>query len=345
ARAAWETLATSPGAFSDDAREVLAELDQKARRPAAAAHWLLTRSPWSPRFLEGVRAAVKDLGRVGSTSRAIEPLEAALLQGMSQKTRTELVLLLSELHREAGQEARALELLEQTFWQGDPPDRRVQRQLSELGQAPDGSDDLFRKALHGSRNDCQRLLKSAPRRPDAKAKLALALAARWVDKDVTAALAELPDQGAAQAPAKGRRGRRASEDLGPMPALTRGMLLRKIDRDDEAIESFLEAVREHPDHALTTFARDQAATLLRARGRDDEATALDQAQLQHALPGTLHRSALWRLGFGAILGGGSRDAKKRGQVAEVFLAELERRHGGEPDRHAFSWFERARYWR
>lgn len=345
ARAAWEALATSPGAFSDDAREVLAELDQKARRPTAAAHWLLTRSPWSPRFLEGVRAALKDLGRVGANSRAIEPLEAALLQGMSPQTRTELVLLLSRLHREAGQDARALELLEQSFWHGDPPDKRVARELSQLDRAPDPSDELFRKALHGSRTDCQRLLKAAPRRADPKAALALALARRWDDGDAAAALATLLEPVGASVPAKERRGRRAPADLGPMPALTRGMLLRKLDRDDEAIESFLDAVREHPDHALTTFARDQASTLLRARGRNEEASALDQAQLQHALPGTLHRSALWRQGFGAILDGGSRDAKKRGQMAEVFLAELERRHGGEPDRHAFSWFERARYWR
>ena len=345
ARAAWEALATSPGAFSDDAREVLAELDQKARRPAAAAHWLLTRSPWSPRFLEGVHAALKDLGRVGATSRAIEPLEAALLQGMSQQTRTELVLLLSRLHRDAGQEARALELLEQSFWHGDPPDRRVARELSQLGRAPEASDELFRKALHGSRTDCQRLLKSPPRKADTKTTLALALARRWDDEDAISALAALPEDSSKTGAETGRKHRRGDEELGPMPALTRGMLLRKLDRDDEAIGSFLTAVREHPDHALTTFARDQAATLLRARGRSDEAMALDQAQLQHALPGMLHRSALWRLGFGAILGGGSRDAKKRGQVAEVFLAELERRHGGEPDRHAFSWFERARYWR
>lgn len=345
ARAAWENLATSPGAFSDDAREVLAELDQKARRPTGAAHWLLTRSPWSPRFLDGVRSALKDLGRVGASSRAIEPLEAALLQGMSAQTRTELVLLLSRLHREAGQEARAIELLEQTFWHGDPPDKRVARELSLLGRALDSSDELFREALHGSRTDCQRLIKASRKRPDKKAALALALARRWVDADAESALTTLPDHEAKTGTETGQRNRRRSDELGPMPALTRGMLLRKLDRDDEAIESFLRAVREHPDHALTTFARDQAATLLRTRGRDEEATALDQAQLQHALPGTLHRSALWRLGFGAILGGGSRDAKKRGQAAELFLAELERRHGGEPDRHAFCWFERARYWR
>lgn len=333
ARTAWEQIATIPGAFSDDAREVLAELDRKARRPTSAAHWLLTRSPWSPRFFEGVRGAVKDLARAGASSRAIEPLEAALLQGMGRDTRTELVLLLARLHRDAGQEARALELLAQSYWLGDPPDPRVLRELTAFKAAPDDGDELFREALHGSRGDCQRLLKKPPRRPTPKESLALALATRWVDEDAAEALLKLPEP---EANSKARQSR--ARDLGPMPALTRGMLLRKLDRDAEAIDSFLVAVEEYPDHPLSTFARDQASTLLRAQGHSKEAIALDEAQLQHAMPGTLHRSALWRLGFGAILA-------KRGSAAEVFLAELERRHGGEPDRHAFSWFERARYWR
>ncbi len=334
-KTAWEQLATVPGAFSDDAREVLAEQDKKDRRPTAAAHWLLTRSPWSPRFIAGVRTALKDLSRAHASSRAIEPLEAALLQGMGRETRTELVLMLARLHRDAGQEARSLELLEQSYWQGDPPDPRVKRELGAFGVAPDDGDELFRQALHGSRGDCQRLLKKPPKRPSAKESLALALARRWVDEDAAAALGELPAETDTH---KGKGARDRARSLGPMPALTRGMLLRKLDRDADAIESFLAAVRDYPEHPLTTFARDQASTLLRARGHSQEAVALDEAQLQHALPGTLHRSALWRLGFGAILG-------KRGSAAEVFLGELERRHGGEPDRHAFSWFERARYWR
>lgn len=346
AKAAWERLAMTPGAFSDEAREVLAQLEKKARRPEAAAHWLLTRTPWSPRFLEGVEVALRDLARVGRSSVAIEPLEAALLQGMDSDTRTELVLILSKLHAGAGQDERARELLSHAYWQGDPPDKRVVRALEAAGEGPDAEDELFRKALHGSRTDCQRLLKDPPRRPGRKARIALALARRWDDGEAAQALSELSSDGGApqvRARAGGTRARRETaaapqRDAGPYEALARGMLLRKLDRDDEAIASFLDAHERFPDHALTAFARDQAATLLRATGRADEAVALDELVLTQALPGELHRAALWRLGFGAILA-------RKGGPAEAYLAELERRHGGEPDRHAFCWFERARYWR
>ena len=360
ARTAWEALATTPGAFSDDARSVLAELDRKAKRPAGAAHWLLTRSPSSPDFLAGVRDAVRDLQKLNQEGRAIELLEASLLQGMSRSTRVELVLLLAILHEQAGQEARGIELLEQAYWQGDPPEPRVVRALAAMGRAPDTDDELFRRALHASRTECQKLLK-APRRSGFVAVIALALARRWQDEDAAMALADLapliaPSSGEMEAEERPRQARqpkarrahrargeparaakREGQD-GPQLALARGMLLRKLDRDKEAIEAFLFAHKHFPDHPLTAFARDNAASLLRAMGRPAEATPLDEAILERAMPGELHRSALWRLGFGAILEG-------RGTLAETYLAELERRHGGEPDRHTFSWFERARYWR
>jgi len=359
ARAAWEALATTPGAFSDDARSVLAELDRKAKRPAGAAHWLLTRSPWSPDFLRGVRDAVRDMQKLNLQGRAIELLEGALLQGMSRSTRVELVLILATLHQQAGQEERGIELLEQAFWQGDPPEAGIVRALTAMGRAPEADDELFRRALHASRTECQKLLK-APRRSGFVATIALALARRWQDDDAEQALAALPPLVApsadrpepearrTKAPKAGRSGaagRRPSgrsakpeAEAGPQLALARGMLLRKLDLDAEALDAFLFAHKYFPDHPLTAFARDNAATLLRAMARPAEATPLDLAILERAMPGGLHRAALWRLGFGAILEG-------RGALAETYLAELERRHGGEPDRHTFSWFERARYWR
>jgi soluble lytic murein transglycosylase len=121
-------------------------------------------------------------------------------------------------------------------------------------------------------------------------------------------------------------------------AVARGMLLRKLDKDEEAIAAFRVVYERFGAHPLASLARDQASTLLRTLNRAREADALDEQILATAIPGELHRAALWRLGFGAILAG---DAPR----AARFLRELEWRHGGDPDRHAFSWFERARYWR
>ena len=86
-------------------------------------------------------------------------------------------------------------------------------------------------------------------------------------------------------------------------AVARGMLLRKLDKDEEAIAAFRVVYERFGAHPLASLARDQASTLLRTLNRAREADALDEQILATAIPGELHRAALWRLGFGAILAG------------------------------------------
>ena len=337
ARAAWESLATSPGPFSDEAREVLADLEDAAHRPAAAAHWRLTRAPWSPGYLDGVRKAARDLERLGQPERAIELLEQALLQGMHPSMRTELVLLLADLHREARHDARSADLLLQTWWElPGEPDARLLRALRAERLRPGKDLALLREALGASRAEASKLLKEKPRGSGPVHEAARALLQRWDDKAAAEALDALPALPASVASLADKK--RPSDDVLAAQALARGMLLRKLDRDAEAIDAFLFIHRELPSHPLAHEARDQAATLLRMHDRGKEADPLDRRILADALPGDLHRGALWRLGFDALL---ARDPA----TAEAELRALEWRHGGDPDRHSFCWFERARYWR
>ncbi len=349
ARAAWEALATTHGPFSDEAREVLADLDERKKNPAAAAHWRLTRSPWSPGFLAGVKKATAQLQRLGQVERAIELLEQRLLQGMDARTRTELVMLLADLHADAGHEEHAADLILQTWWSVErAPDARLTRSLRALGAVPDKDLVTFRQALWASRSEAARLRKKPPRGRGPIHDAALALIERWDDEHAEKALASLPALPAdptAPPPRKGRaRAARRAADAATDPdvlvtrALARGMLLRKLDRDAEAVDAFLFIHEHFPTHPLVHEARDQAATLLRALGRDREADPLDEALLAASAPGERHRSALWRLGFSAAI---ARNAER----ASEHLRALEWRHGGDPDRHSFCWFERARYWR
>lgn len=363
ALAAWEALAVSPGAFSDMARTTLAELARKARGRSrtvgAAAHWTLTRAPWSPGYLADVRGAIKDLDRLGEEGHAVELLEQTLLGGMSRATRLELVLMLADLHASVGQGGRARDLLAQSFWLEDDPDPRLLSALERLDAAPSRAERFFHSALHASRGDAAKLTKAAPRAESPVADAALALLARWSDDDAkSATLRLLPDETPRRSPKPSRathaRGSAAPlEETPPRDetadatasdasriyvALARGVLLRKLDRDDEAIGAFEAAIEAAPDHPLAHLARAHASTLMRASGRAREASVLDEQLLATAIPGDLHRDALWRLGFGAILAG---DAPS----AERHLRELERRHGGEADLHSLCWFERARYWR
>lgn len=337
ARAAWEALATTPGPFSDEAREVLADLDDAAHRPAAAAHWRLTRAPWSPGFLAGAHKAAHDLSRLGQAERAIELLDQALLQGMHPSTRTELVLLLADLHRAAKHQARAQDILLQTWWSlPGEPDAGLTRALRAERLKPDKDLVRFREALDASRAEAARLLKNPPRGRGPLDQATLALLMRWDDKTAATALESLPALPAKPSDLPPKK--RPSEDALAALALTRGILLRKLDRDAEAIDAFM-FIHEHlAAHPLAHEARDQAATLMRMHGRDAEAEPLDRRILADALPGDLHRAALWRLGFGAVL---ARDPSG----AQQYLRALEWRHGGDPDRHSFCWFERARYWR
>lgn len=358
ARAAWEGLATSPGPFSDDAREVLADLEDRDHHLAAAAHWRLTRAPWSPGFLAGARKSAADLERLGQPERAIELLEQALLQGMDPGTRTNLVLILAELHREAGHREHAEDLLLQTWWdEPATPDARLTRALRTLGALPDKELGFFREALWASRGDAARMLAKRAVAPSAAVigkpargrgpihQAAVALLERWDDKRaaavlaVLAALPALPSAApSASRPHKNKRVAEPDGDTLVTLAIARGMLLRKLDQDTAAVDAFLFVHKHFPTHPLVHEARDQAATLLRTLDRSAEAEPLDAAILASSLPGERHRGALWRLGFAAIL---ARDPKH----AADYLRQLEWRHGGDPDRHSFCWFERARYWR
>lgn len=340
ARAAWEAIATTPGAFSDEARLELAALEAKAPatknpRPGGAAHWLLTRSPGAPDFLAGVRKAVKDLSRRKQDARGAELLEEALSQGMAADTRRELLLLRAELlpHDDAAA------LLTDAWWLDDEdaaPDARITSRLKKLKAAPDADATLFREALATSRSGAEKARKQWSRQGGKSGKgdargvtaLAMALTERWDDDRAAAALATV------------ERLDKTNRALAATPYVdfTRALILRKLDRDDQAIAAFQAVIKDFPDHPLADSARAQASVLMRAAGRAAEAEQLDEVLLSDAPPGLLQRDALWRLGFGAVLRGD-------GAGAETRLRELERRYGGDPDRHSFCWFERARYWR
>jgi len=327
ARQAWEALATTPGAFSDEARLELAALEPKGKpRIGGAAHWLLTRAPGAPDYLSNVKKAVSELEHRGQSARAAELLADALGQGMADDTRRELILLRADMLPAV--EARALLL--DAWWLADDaaPDPRLTKALKRLKASPSADDEDMREALTWTRSTSDRAKRALLKKSTPIAVLAAALAERWDDPTCAAALQELD---------RNTRVQKALADT-PYVSFVRAQLLRKLDRDDEAIGAFLRVIDQHPDHPLADQARAQASVLMRADGRAAEADPLDEALLADAPPGPMQRDALWRLGFNAILRGD-------GKAAEQYLRPLEQRYGGDPDRHSFCWFERARYWR
>jgi soluble lytic murein transglycosylase len=329
---ALDALAKAGGVFADDARLLLADLAPKRGRDTEArAEWLLTRSPGATAYLDGLDEGVKVFKRLKKLPRAVTLVEQALGQSMSPSLRTSLLLRLADLYKATGATADAVAVLRAWYWSNrSAPSKGLVKAMTGLKAAPDDDEDFLRRALHAGRAGSRKLDKDMgkvkrPKRTPAWV-AAEALAARWTGpEEALAALDRAMKKNAAL-------------ETAPEMMLARAMLLRRLDRDAEAIDVFRALTDAHPRHPLAGEARDQAAVVLRRLGRAAEADVMDEDLLALAMAGPYHRDALWRLGFGAVL-------RREATIAERWLSELERRYGNEPDRHSFSWFERARYWR
>ncbi len=317
------------GPFADDAALALADL-ARGRDPEARAEWLLVRRPGAPGFMRGVEEALTIFRRIGASARGAALIEATLGQALNPELRTSLLVKAAEAHLDAGAAERARTLLLRHYWaRRDALPEPLLDALRRLEATPDLETELMREALHGARAACEgvaaRLLEipatSGP--PSARRLAASALGLRW--RDPAAALALL-DAGLAV-------------DTEPFETgLARAMVLRRLERDAEAANLLLALIEREPNHLLAAEARDQASVVLRRLERFAEADAMDEDLLALADAGPFHRDALWRLGFGAVL-------RTERSLSERWLRELEGRYGPEPDRHSFTWAERARYWR
>jgi len=331
---ALDELAKRGGAFGDDARLELADLAPQSgpgAEPEARAEWLVTRSPGATGYLKGIDEAAKIFKRIKKSDRAIALVEASLGQAMSPTLRSSLLVKLSDLYRANGSTDKAISILRSYYWSNrHSPASSLTKALKAMKAAPGDDEDLFRRALHAGRASCRKVVKDMAkvRRPKKTPAwiAAEALSDRW--SDATGSLATLDKT------TKGKSDLQSAPEV----LLARAMLLRRLNRDDEAVTVFGTLIDAHPRHPFAAEARDQAALVLRRLGRFAEADVMDEDLLALAMAGPYHREALWRLGFGAIL-------RKESSIAEKWLAELEVRYGAEPDRHSFTWFERARYWR
>ncbi len=329
---ALDGIARAGGVFADDARLLLADLaPRRGQDTEARAEWLLTRSPGATGYLAGVDDGVKVFKRLKKLPRAVSLVEQALGQSMSPSLRTSLLLRLADLYKATGASDDAVAVLRAWYWSNrSAPSKGLVKALKGFKAEPEDDEDFLRRALHAGRAGCRKLDKDMGkvRKPPRSAAWAAAeaLAARWTSPEEALASLERAQK------------RNAAFETAPETLLARAMLLRRLDRDAEAIDVFRALTEAHPRHPLAGEARDQAAVVLRRLGRAAEADVMDEDLLALAVAGPYHRDALWRLGFGAVL-------RREASIAERWLSELERRYGNEPDRHSFSWFERARYWR
>jgi len=334
--AAWSAIAESTGAFADHAARRLIEQAGRARRTQEAALLRLGRSTTAPGFPEDARRAVRDLERAKAHDALIGALDRALRGPMPQAIREDLLLALARAHRALRAPDRADALLREAWWRaaGQPVEARILTELRALRRPIHGHDTFARRILQSRRGDARTELRGLRRhRLPGRVGAAVrewgrALLERHDDDSLETALGRLEKI----------RPRLARTDFAPWWHFGMAEVLRRLDRDDEAVAHYLEVADGWPRHPGAIEALGRAAQLLRYLDRGADAAAVERRVIAIAQHGPVHRDALWGLGLGSWLEGAW-------EVAEQTLRELTERYGGEADRHSIMWAERALYWR
>ncbi|TNF35045.1 MAG: hypothetical protein EP329_06630 [Deltaproteobacteria bacterium] len=335
ADAALRELTALPyGAFSDLARGALADRLVRAKDAVGAAELRLTRLPATPGFTKDALKAVTALERAGKAARAAELLADVLERSLDGADRAALVERLAELRWRLGDKAEARRLAGDLWWRakGDADRGRAEALLKRFKAPVDAYDRLARDVIdtgRPSRKDRRKLKKT---RIGGRLKATVRV---WAEalfdryEDPAAALKRLQRYA--------RYVKKASA-FAPWFRFGEAELLRKLDRDAEAVDAYLEVAERWPEHPVVVEALERASGLLRYLERAADANAVDQRLVARGGHDEAHRKALWRVGFDAWLAGNP-------SGAAIALGRLSDRYGGEPDVWAMMWGERADYWR
>lgn len=335
-------LVATPGAFGDDARLELATLADEAGNPLRAASLRLQRHPGSPRFQAEAERALAALGRAarhpkrGAKDLIGPELERLLARTLPRDSELAFTIALADLWKKQRRVTDARALLRDAWWNArSSGDRAKLASALHRHHAPITRDEeLAREVLTASRAEVAGEQKQLRRwRPRGRL-------GRSVKQWAELVLARFDDDRLESTLTKLERLRRRFKKTSFEPYWHFGMaeVLRRLDKDDDAVEHYLIVAHQHPDGAGAATALERASRLLRYLGKTEEARRVDRELVARDRHGGPHRAALWRLGFDAVLAG---DAG----LAEQRLGELSARYGGEPDRHAIAWAERADYWR
>jgi len=321
------------GAFSDAARTMLADLLPRADAVEAAA-LRLGRLPATRGFSKDALRSVKTLERAGERKRAAALLSDLLERSLDGDDRAELVGRLARLRWSLGEKGAARRLAGDLWWRArsDADRGEAEKLLKDFDVRIDAYDRLAREVIDNgrpSRKDRRRLRKTRIRGRLKRTVRTWAEALYDRYDEPEAALKRL---------SRFKKYVKKTSSFAPWFRFGEAELLRKLDRDAEAVEAYLEVAEKWPDHPVVTEALERASGLLRYLERADDANAVDQRIVARGGHDEVHRQALWRVGFDAWLAGNP-------SGAAVFLEKLADRYGGEPDVWAMMWAERADYWR
>ncbi len=297
------------------------------------------------RYLNYVMREARQVARDGDVDTAVQMLRAVRHQALGESRLRRLILLEGKLLQKAGrlEEAAAVYY---DVWLQDPRSAQagtVARSMDELEKAglkenPLGlSERLDRlerivsrakpKVRREAREAFEKRFKLSAR--DAKALLALLDAVRLdKERDREGALAAL-----------NRAWRRAKHPvLAARTLFVRGRILRRLDRDEEAIEAYAKLVEQFPKDRMAAEALYEAARLRLYLGHLEEAREAMSLLVMRYPNSPRLPDGLWQAAWADWLAG---DA----QGALVLLDHLTQNHGKRKEKSGLSYELKATYWK
>jgi len=350
AQEARAPLLAAPGSLGDVAR---ADEAAHLTRPQDAAESIRLLWRVSSASAGHVRAAERALAlgeAQGGPEDVARSLESFLEQPLAPPARRHLTLRLARLwgraasrapSRHAGRRAlaHAGRVLRRLWWGSPPGDDAASDALRAAGTPLTYGDRAAKIVLRCSARTRRDVRKTWQAIRKLRARSAQdRRVRRWARVALDARLAR-----GAEALAKPIRrlealsGRLARGPFAPYYHFALASLLRRADRDDEAIAHYDAAADSAPEGVLAARARREAAGLTAYLGRPAEAAARWEELARSAPRGASHRLSLWHAGFQAWLAGD-------GARARTYLRALRDAYGGEQDATGLSWAARAGYW-
>lgn len=293
--------------------------------------------PGSPQYPQARYQRARVLLKRNQLSEALEDAEDAAMEATSDRDREKARLLLVDVMVAQERNDEAIRALEQLWWERPRSEEGVLSRLKDLQATPGPEANMLRDLDAISRysagkreKDLRKRLKKFKKRSQRGLKT---LGNGWIKMHIRGQRSEAPEimQKAVKETVN-------NPLLAPWARLGEALALRKVNRDLEAAESYLQLIETFPEHHLVPRALQGAGELLIRNELPLEGERALRSLIGEYPNAKERPRALWELAWSDYLGG------NYGRSIS-FLDQLMRSHPTEKAPSGGFWRERALYWR
>lgn len=294
-------------------------------------------SPDSPQYVQARLLSARLLFQQKRHAEATEAAYDAWTHAISDEDRSEARLLASDIAAADGRRDDAVRLLNALWWENEDGASAAQQRLGKLGASPDSIDNLLRDVDSLNRFNVKRRSKDIQKQLGALKKKTSAALSSYITASLQMHDREQRDYAPkTMAAALKQAGQNAR--LHPWALFGMAEALRRVDRDLEAVDSYLQFTAQYPNHILVPRALLGAGDLLYYREFPLEAAVVLNRLVQEHPLSKERADALWELGWGAYMSGNlSRALDYFGALASAYPTRM--------NQADCFWSEQALYWK